>query len=107
MGLGLSHGKFSYSYSTFKAYREYLAKIAGIKDRFNVTEDDTLKILLEHSDCDGEIGYLDCDPLADRLTELLPKIDRSILPPCFYKMTEELIESLRLAAQNKENLRFI
>lgn len=107
MGLGLSHGSFNCSYSTFKDLRVYLANKAGIEDRFNVKEDDILKIFFEHSDCDGEIESSKCNDVADKLEALLPDIPESVFPPCFHKLTQQFIEGLRSAYAANENLRFI
>ncbi len=41
---------------------------------WNVLKPDVLHVLLNHSDCDGEIAAEHCAPLADRLEQLLPML---------------------------------
>jgi hypothetical protein len=36
---------------------------------------DPLHVLLNHSDCDGDIAHEDCEPIARRLREVLPRIE--------------------------------
>lgn len=42
--------------------------------KWDYFETDPLVTLLTHSDCEGEIAAADCEPLAARLEELLPKL---------------------------------
>lgn len=70
---------------------------------------DPLTVLLDHSDCDGEIAWEDCDHLADRLTELLPKLPQDEAAGHignWRDKTQTFIDGLRLAYANKENVDF-
>lgn len=64
--------------------------------------------LLNHSDCDGDIKWEDCGPIADELEKILPNLEGDggghIGP--FKEKTKQFIEGLRLAYKNKENLEF-
>lgn len=70
---------------------------------------DPLYVLLNHSDCDGEISPEDAGPLADRLEGLLDK-----LPKCpdeghigdWREKTQKFIDGLRLAASLGETVEF-
>lgn len=87
MGLDTTHDCWHGPYSSFHRWRVAVAKSIGIdldamegfKDGgapWTPFDSDPIVKLLLHSDCDGSIAVADCGPLADRLTELLPAIDR-------------------------------
>ena len=84
MGLDTSHECWHGSYGRFNAFREALAvaaklpplrSMAGFEARdqaeaglpWDPYRDDPLVILLDHSDCDGEITAEEATPLARRL----------------------------------------
>jgi hypothetical protein len=77
---------------------------------------DPIKLLLNHSDCDGEIRWEDCGVLADRLQQLLntkptdPAAGKSAHERGTYdgmvKATERFITGLRLAHSRQENVNF-
>lgn len=71
--------------------------------------DPALYALLHHSDCEGEIPWEICGDMADRLEELLPKLEEDS-PENPHKMwrkrTTQFIEGLRLAYSLKENIDF-
>lgn len=83
MGLDTTHNCWHGPYSIFGLFRKELAKLIGITLgemegfggtlSFDNVKDD-LKILINHSDCDGNISPEDAFKLATRLTELLPSI---------------------------------
>ncbi len=62
---------------------------------------DPLHVLLAHSDCDGEIKWQDCGPLADRLQEILPSLSDDVREDA-----ETFIAGLRSAAAARENVEF-
>lgn len=65
---------------------------------------DIIHVLLNHSDCDGEIDWEDCEPLADRLQELL---DLMAEEDTYWRVdTKQFINGLRSAASRKENVIF-
>ena len=70
---------------------------------------DPLIVLLAHSDCEGEIQTRFCGPLADRLEELLPKlegIDRGGHVGLMTEKTQTFIDGLRRAAAAGESVEF-
>jgi hypothetical protein len=70
---------------------------------------DKLHILLNHSDCDGDIHWKHCGAIADRLEELLPLLpDEQAGGHIGYwkEKTQTFIDGLRRAAAAKENLEF-
>ena len=83
LGVDFSLCEAHWSYSGFHAFRTRLAKEAGIDlDRMKGfaaenppvswdTVDDDIKILLDHSDCDGEMSPKDCRLVVPRLKELI------------------------------------
>jgi hypothetical protein len=72
-------------------------------------QNDPLTKLLHHSDCGGDIAWEDCGPLADRLTELLPRLpeeeDGGHIGNWRAK-TQTFINGLRRASQDQENVEF-
>lgn len=91
MGLDVSHGAFSGAYSAFNRFRQAIAEAVGGSfpphedkslDRdfwywgntANAAEWPGLKILLDHSDCDGEISPQECVLVASDLDKLLPQL---------------------------------
>ena len=104
MGLDISHNAWHGSYTTFTHWRKAIAIAAGWPmegDYYTVPNDgripempgrdgydngvwlgdwpeglpaDPLDVLLIHSDCEGTIPWRFTQPIADRLTDLLPKL---------------------------------
>jgi hypothetical protein len=83
MGLRTTHDCWNGSYSSFDQWRNKLAAVAGI-DLYQMKgfggpiewdSDDALSVLLSHSDCEGSIAVSDLLPLADRLDELMPRLE--------------------------------
>jgi hypothetical protein len=85
---------------------EHLRKRLPI--RWDSLKPDPLHILLTHSDCDGEIAWRDCKPIADRLTELLPLLegDGGGHIGDYRAKTQQFIDGLRLAHKKKQNVDF-
>lgn len=82
MGLNTSYHCWDGAYSSFARFRKKLAEAAGmppLQDMYgfggNISWDDIpyddIHILLNHSDCDGDIGVGKTIPLRNRLKELL------------------------------------
>ena len=70
---------------------------------------DPLIILIAHSDCEGFIQAKFCGPLADRLEELLPKlegIDAGGHVGLMTEKTQTFIKGLRKAAKRKQKVGF-
>lgn len=115
MGLNTSHGAYNGPYSSFNEYRREVAKIVGI-NLYNMVGygwliewgkvTDNVKILLAHSDCNGEISYEDCKLLSDRLKELLIKVPDKKEPFSLYNFIDQFIKGCDIAYSEKENLRF-
>lgn len=124
MGLDTTHDCWHGSYSGFMAWRKLLARAAGLPKLkkmmgFGGTgkwEDlpagDVLYELLNHSDADGEIAADLCERLADRLAELLVKVDliatleRDDWNHMWRDKTQQFIDGLRLAASKGESIEF-
>ena len=119
MGLDVTHDCWHGAYSAFMRFRATLCEVAGYgnireRDGFGGSrpwpEDDVLVELLTHSDCDGEIPTGLCTPLADRLTELLPALERAGNGGGhigdYAEKTRQFISGLRLAAQRGESVEF-
>jgi hypothetical protein len=80
MGLDTTHGAWNGPYSYFNKFRENISRRVGHELRqfegfggsvpFDVLKEDDIRILLDHSDCDGEISAEDCGKLSTRLFEL-------------------------------------
>ena len=164
MGLDVSHGCWSGSYSAFMRWRVKLAELIGIplmymegfwdggdcfhgkllaesmewakpRDggpgcgslygpmlhrfcegvlkflplKWEAFKPDPLHVLLNHSDCDGEIATEHCGPIADRLAELLPKlpdVDDGGHIGNWRDATQQFIGGLRLAAKRGQKVTF-
>jgi len=128
MGLDTSHGCWHGAYSGFHRWRMKLCEVAGYgnleeyegfggigstppgdKEWPNL-DSDPLLILLVHSDCDGEILWEECKPIADRLTELLPALTRAGDGKghigLYVEKTQTFIDGLMRAHKAKENVDF-
>lgn len=80
----------------------------GVKP-FPHPNDEPLVILLDHSDCDGEIEAADTGKLADRLEQLLPDVitgQSGDMQKWLTEVTERFIKGLRKAAKKKQRVRF-
>lgn len=80
----------------------------GLPIKWDSLKPDPLHILLQHSDCDGEIAAEHCGPIADSLEKLLPLLDGDDggHVGLYREKTETFIKGLRLAAERKEPLDF-
>jgi len=68
-----------------------------------------LHILLNHSDCEGEIDWNNCDLIADELERLLPNLpigEGGGHIGNWLDKTSQFIKGLRLAASRHENVDF-
>ena len=65
--------------------------------------------LLNHSDCDGQIEWKNCKPIAEELSKLLDKLPGSPIEDhrdCWMELTQKFINGLMRAYNAKENLEF-
>ena len=136
MGLDTTHDCWHGAYSSFMVWRKKICKLAGYGDlmqyegfeelNFNndppiITRlwpktDDALIRLLNHSDCDGDIHTDDCNPIADRLEEILllmvgdedhrGGVEHGDNDGWYSTKTKIFIEGLRAAATANENVSF-
>lgn len=146
MGLDTSHDCFHGAYSSFHRWRMAICLAAGWGDLEDapgyrgrgrepagpgftppadkMTEgldwpNDVLTLLLNHSDCDGEIEAEACLPLAERLEGLLPALEEADRATCesdWVRMgwpggerkgrTVQFIAGLRRAAEAGEPVEF-
>lgn len=77
--------------------------------RWDCLKTDPLIILLNHSDCDGEISPGDAGPIADRLESLLDKLPTEVDGGHigdWRSKTQKFIDGLRLAASLGEVVDF-
>lgn len=114
MGLDTTHDCYHGSYSGFHNFRVDVAKAAGIEldEMEGFTDDgpgrpwsdlkpDHIHILLNHSDCDGEIPVGVQIALADRLDELVPLVSE-----CWRGHVALFSAGLREANARGEDVRF-
>lgn len=106
--LDLSHGNFSYGYGAFNCFREGICRAVGYGSYDDYVEKiisseelskDSIHILLQHSDCDGEITLEECKKLLPRLQEIVKNLEKS--PVC-----DDFIESLKEAIEDNSSLYF-
>ena len=118
MGLDFSHTDAHWAYSGFMRFRTRIAATLGINlesmegfardlrpNQSPVpwdTVDDDIKILLYHSDCDGDLSPDECRKIAPRLREIV-----SPWPDDHDKQQALLLaDGMDRAAKKKEALRF-
>lgn len=111
MGLDFSHGGARWAYRGFGSFREQVCQLAGLGEiheyqgfggdkEWNVGH--PLTPFLNHSDCDGEIGPIDCMTVAPHLLALVVRL------PDEYdrRMGLRLVAGMLLAAADGEPLEF-
>jgi len=117
MGLTIHPNVLNVSYSGFHEWRVAIANAIDMPplkemDGFSEHRGDIgrkwdslpynpLFLLLNHSDCDGELRWEDCDAITDEMEKILPK-----LPEEWHEMTQRFIQGYRRAAGKKTNLIF-
>lgn len=126
MGLDVSHDCWHGGYISFTTWRCQLGLVAGVAakklpmqaggpplidyvDTASMQEDDPLRMLLEHSDCDGQIFPEEAIPLADRLEALLPMLpdgDGGGHIGNWKSKTQMFVDGLRRAAAAGEVVEF-
>ena len=121
MGLDTSHGCWHGSCSSFGRWREKISEVAGYGNlndysgfggdkEWPAPSSDPLVLLLHHSDCDGELAFNDCAPIADALEVLLPSLvragDGGGHIGSYAEKTATFIAGLRQASLSKENVGF-
>jgi hypothetical protein len=127
MGLDTTHDCWHGAYSSFTRWRTALGRARGLPivklpmfaggeptidypDADGLPDGDPLRMLLEHSDCDGSIPASDCVPLADALEALLPALDAmgdgGGHIGAFGDKTRTFIAGLRRAAAAGEDVEF-
>jgi hypothetical protein len=90
-------------------YRWYTDLIDFLPLSWESLRPDPLHILLNHSDCEGDIAPEDCAALADRLEDLLPLLPDEDDPGHignWRDKTQRFLDGLRLAASRNEALEF-
>lgn len=133
MGLDTTHDCWHGPYSQFMRWRQWLNRFI-MEDRGNAGDDAAMKIshmgatreaidkawadghyddqtvpinvLMGHSDCDGEIPFEACGPLADELEQLLRHMPERGIYDEQRPATERFIQGLRKAAAAKEPVVF-
>jgi len=120
VGLDTSHDCWSGPYSMFMRWRQWLhlfitndpkgATEEALKAAWEAGRYDDqsvpINVLMNHSDCDGEIPAAVCGPLADALEALLPKMPERAIYDQMRPATVRFIAGLRLAAAAGEAVRF-
>ena len=78
-----------------------------IRGQWLETPEDALLVLITHSDCDGTIYPRDAGPLADRLEELLPRVNDGAMDSMDTRpRTKQFIKGLRMSASLNRPLVF-
>ncbi len=122
MGLDTTHGCWHGPYSMFMAWRVDLHCLlrdwsVGLDARKSLEDawshgdyDDQsvpINVLMNHSDCDGEIAAKDCAPLADALQALMDKkMPERATYDTIRPATQRFITGLRNAAALNEDVEF-
>ena len=115
MGIDFSHCDAHWSYGGFMRFRIKVAAAIGIDldtmAGFNGTNSwdaikDPIVLLLDHSDCDGELTPDECAQIAPRLQEIIASWDDDELYGYDKDNAQLLIEGMLDCAISGENLRF-
>jgi hypothetical protein len=117
MGLRFSHCKASWSCTGFNSFRRRLANEIGFDldlwwtlgalEGDRTTYRDPIELLLDHSDCDGELPPEECKVIAPRLRELIKDWPDGIFAGGYDKeMALLLAEGMERAAEAGEALDF-
>lgn len=117
MGLDTSHNAWHGPYSSFNQFRFWLATLIGINlseyigygdvgtKQLSSIESD-LRLLFDHSDCDGNIPPEDCKKIADAITEVLKTTDKGPYPHIHYNDAITFRDGCLLAYKKNEILDF-
>ena len=103
----VTKGKDLDSHFPFGYYFKEIHPLLPLK--WDSLKPDPLHVLLDHSDCDGDISPFNAAKIADRLQELLPLLpsgDAGGHIGNWRDKTTEFITGCRLAASNNEPLHF-
>ena len=114
MGLDISYDTFNAPYSAFMRFRVGLSKIVGIPDLNNMVgfggsetwdkyNHDALCIVINHSDCDGEIILEDCKKLLVRMEIVVKEMNEG---DELHRRTSKFIDGLKEAIHNNDCLEF-
>ncbi|KAA2242830.1 hypothetical protein F0L74_09890 [Chitinophaga agrisoli] len=119
MGLDTTHDAWHGAYSAFSRWRHYIAELAGYGNLTSyqgfggaipteLMDKDGLRVLLSHSDCDGELSPSECEAIAKDLEELLPKMRGNLGGHIgdVKEKTEQFINGCKLAASRNETMEF-
>lgn len=123
MGLDTTHGAYNGAYSSFNDFRRALLKAYNGEDLFDYVgyeyrskrdnkrnspgksliniDDDGLLLLMDHSDCEGMIRWVDCKLVADSIRKIATK-----LPSNYMYMAIQFANGCQLAYTKKEDLLF-
>jgi hypothetical protein len=118
MGLDTSYDCFTGAYSSFNRFRARICETAGLGNIYDylgyggnkpypVNQEEPLMILIDHSDCDGEISAEDCKPLQNALIELRKKTDPDNPDDEeFRHRLTQFIDGLEDAIKHKDSVEF-
>lgn len=115
MGLDTTHNAWHGPYSSFSLFRRYMAKTIGMDldkmegyggDISFSQFDDDLCILLDHSDCEGDISPENCRRLALRLDQLISTMEPDKSPYSNYQRALQFSKGCKLAAEKNEHILF-
>lgn len=120
MGLDTTHDCWHGPYSAFMRWRVELHRLLNPEETGDPYDnlraawgrgrydDQTvpINVLMNHSDCDGDIPVEVCGPLADALEVLLPQMPERALYDSYRPATERFIRGLRRAAAAGQPVHF-
>ena len=95
----------SCKYPACRDMAKEMAELLPIK--WELLKPDVICVLLDHSDCDGEIPYEYTKPLADRLKEILPLLPEDVpIGIWLKKTTQQFIDGLMEAHEAHDSVEF-
>ena len=116
MGLDTTHDCWHGPYSMFMVWREQLHRYTAPDNTRTLEQawdagdyadqSQPINVLMNHSDCDGEIPAEICGPLADHLQKIVDIMPERGVYDMAKPATLRFIAGLRKAADNKEPVDF-
>lgn len=123
MGLDTTHNAWHGPYSSFNEFRRAILKAYNGEDLFEYEgyesrckrdngyespgkaliniDDDGILLLMDHSDCEGNIRWVDCKLVADSIERIITKLKDQ-----HFDNAIPFVKGLRLAYNSKEDLLF-
>ncbi len=115
MGIAVSHGEASWSYSGFMTFRTRIANTCGLpgdlsdayhNGSYKFLINDPIYALIDHSDCDGGFSVEEMKIIVPRLKEIIAQWSDGVYSGYDIMNGKALIEGMEKAISLNEELEF-